>query len=204
MADGIRQEVRKLAWVSGVKVHILDHMFADEINDGIENGHDFAEIFSRYSNGEDLAALRQKFEMKAFQRRQESLLLDLKSQGFGDHQLAEFGLGTLRDFTFQSDEAQAQKPRYLELRCREGMSSKPGDPAFCTYDGEPLTAAGMERYLGQLRAVRINMEFNGTLCRRLQQTRYKECVKTGGEPTLVDFILERVPPRELEEAIRTG
>ena len=37
------------------------------------------------------------------------------------------------------------------------------------------------------------MEFGGALCRGLKQSRYKEDVSGGGQPTLVDFILDRVP-----------
>ena len=48
--------------------------------------------------------------------------------------------------------------------------------------------------MSALRAVRINMEFGGALCRGLKESRYKEVVKIDGDPTLVDFILDRVPP----------
>jgi hypothetical protein len=51
----------------------------------------------------------------------------------------------------------------------------------------------MATYLGDLKSVRINMEFNGALCRGLKSTRYKEAEFVDGEPTLVDFILDRVP-----------
>ena len=37
------------------------------------------------------------------------------------------------------------------------------------------------------------MEFNGALCRGLKDTRYKEMTVIDGEPTLVDFIIGRVP-----------
>ena len=47
-------------------------------------------------------------------------------------------------------------------------------------------------YLAELRSVRINMEFNGALCRGLAQARYQERAP-GQEPTLVDFMLGPVP-----------
>ena len=40
-----------------------------------------------------------------------------------------------------------------------------------------------------------DMEFNGALCRGLKTTRYKELDVIDGEPTLVDFMLDRVPQR---------
>jgi hypothetical protein len=48
-------------------------------------------------------------------------------------------------------------------------------------------------HIADLRSVRINMEFNGALCRGLKHTRYKEMDMVDGEPTLVDFIIGRVP-----------
>ena len=41
--------------------------------------------------------------------------------------------------------------------------------------------------MGLLRSVRINMEFSGSLCRGLKQSRYKEADLSGAVPVLVDF-----------------
>ena len=46
------------------------------------------------------------------------------------------------------------------------------------------------------------MEFNGALCRGLKQTRYKELDVVDGEPTLVDFILDRVPARDRADRLK--
>ena len=60
--------------------------------------------------------------------------------------------------------------------------------AFVAWEGAPLSAAGLPDYLGRLRAVRINMEFNGALCRGLKQARYREKPKDDDDLTIVDFI----------------
>ena len=77
-----------------------------------------------------------------------------------------------------------------------GLATEPEDLAFPTWDGQEIAAGDLAAHLTRLRSTRINMEFNGALCRGLARTRYKE-VEIGPEgPTLVDFIAGRVPPRE--------
>ena len=69
---------------------------------------------------------------------------------------------------FEGGEAATQWPRYRELLVRRGLARWPGDLAFRGPAGEALTGDGLKGYLGTLRQVRINMEFNGALCRGLQ------------------------------------
>lgn len=195
MADGIRREVRMLPWVRDVRVRLRDHMFADEVNAGVNGARCFSDVFRDYSDGEDLAQLRLKFEKKAFQRRQESLLLALRREGMGPRQIIAMSLGELLAHEFDSAEARAQRPRYRLLLLELGLAWGGEDLAFRTYDGLALTEDGFADYLAELRSVRINMEFNGALCRGLKQSRYKEVDRSGEEPELVDFIMGRVPPR---------
>ena len=61
--------------------------------------------------------------------------------------------------------------------------------------GDRIPEDTFEKYLQELRGVRINMEFNGAMCRGLLSTRYKEAKLDGEEPTLVDFIHGNVPAR---------
>ena len=85
-------------------------------------------------------------------------------------------------------EAAAQQPRYRELLLALGLAHAPADLAFRTLAGEALRAAGLAAHLQELRAVRINMEFNGALCRGLRHARYHEVRRKDGEPTLIDFL----------------
>ncbi|TIX71538.1 MAG: hypothetical protein E5V21_26550 [Mesorhizobium sp.] len=64
-----------------------------------------------------------------------------------------------------------------------------------TWEGQGIPVGALGAHLAELRGVRVNMEFNGALCRGLKQTRYKELDVVEGEPTLVDFIMNRVPAR---------
>jgi hypothetical protein len=93
------------------------------------------------------------------------------------------------------DEAIKQKPRYRDLLVSRKLAEGAEDSAFPTWNGQRLTAQMLPEHLGRLRSTRLNMEFNGSLCRNLATNRYKEVQIGPDGPTLVDFIAGRVPPR---------
>lgn len=204
MAEGIHREVSALPWVSRVVVRLHDHMFADQVNEGVNGGRRFRDIFRELSDGADLDELRAKFDEKAFQRRQEVVLLSLQARGLSPASIVAMTLGDLDRTVFQGEEDSAQAPRYRRLLVAKGLATEPGDLAFRTWQGAALSAEGLAAHLQQLRSVRVNMEFNGALCRGLKQARYKEHgepVTCDGEPTLVDFIRGRVPRRQADAAL---
>jgi metal-sulfur cluster biosynthetic enzyme len=200
MAEGIRNEVGRLPWVSRVSVRLEDHMCAEEMNAAVNDRRSFADAFALREDGGDLSEVKEKFERKAFQRRQEAVLIGLKRAGLAPREAAAMTLADLDATVFDDPEARRQAPRYLALLVERGLAGAAGDHAFPGLDGAPLTEAGYAERMGTLRAVRINMEFGGALCRGLKASRYcgdtqpAEAASPGG-PSLVDFILERVPPR---------
>lgn len=196
MAEGISREVGGLPGVTRVVVRLEDHMHAEEVMDAVNGGRGFQAVFASLCDGGDLSELRATFEEKAFQRRQESVLVRLRALGWSDASIAVMTLRQLDAVDFDGGEAAAQRPRYRELLVRRGLARWPGDLAFRNWEGEALPGDGLKDYVARLRQVRINMEFNGALCRGLQGTRYKEVQTVDGEPTLVDFMLGRVPARE--------
>ena len=196
MVDDIRIAVEGADWVSRVKPRLLDHMYEDEVNRAAGGGRSFKDVFDDLGADDTLDEVRKKFRLKAFQRRQEMVLRGLRRLGFDDRSIVEMDLGTLEALTIEDEDGARQKPRYVRILREFGHASKPQDLAFVTPDGDRLTAAAFEKYLQELRGVRINMEFNGAICRGLLSTRYKEAkLEEGQEPTLVDFIHDRVPPR---------
>lgn len=191
MAEGIRREVDALSWVDRVTVRLEDHMHAAEVNDAVNGGRSFSEAFAALCDGDDLDALRLKFEVKAFQRRQEAVLLRLRALGYSDAEIVAMTVRRLDALDLEGGEG--MRGRYREIAAAKRIGWWPGDLAFRTPEGEALSAEGLKDHLATLRQVRINMEFNGALCRGLQGTRYKEVARVDGEPTLVDFIVGRVP-----------
>ncbi|MDK1389439.1 iron-sulfur cluster assembly protein [Sinorhizobium sp. 8-89] len=196
MLDGIREALDALTWAPAYTIRLHDHMFAEEINRGIAAGKSFSLIFDELSGDHDVETLRITFRMKAFKRRQEAVLLGLRRQGLTDREILSMDLSSLDTARVGGEETEVQKVRYREAVMQRWPGRRGGDPAFVTWEGETIPSEALGAYLAGLRTLRINMEFNGALCRGLKTTRYKEMDVVDGEPTLVDFILDRVPPRE--------
>ncbi|WP_116599749.1 iron-sulfur cluster assembly protein [Primorskyibacter marinus] len=196
MAFGIRQEVMSLPWVVEATVQLNDHCFNDQVNAGVNSGRSYHDIFAENCEGADLDEVVMKFLAKAFDRRQETVLLGLQGLGLAPADIVSMTLGTLRQIPFRGEEELRQLPRYLELLASQGLAQNSGDLAFPTWGGDPLKPGNLSDHLARLRSTRINMEFNGALCRGLAKTRYKEVEIGPDGPTLVDFIAGHVPPRE--------
>lgn len=195
MIDDIRLAIEAVPWVSRVVPRLHDHMYADEINSGAKNGQSFKKTFDDEAVEGNLSDVRRKFRVKAFQRRQESVLRGLLAQGCNAENLVAMSQDALERLEIDNEEGSRQKPRYLQILHEFGFDKAPDNLAFVTPDGAALKVADFKAYLLDLRGVRINMEFNGAICRGLLSTRYKEANLADGEPTLVDFMLDQVPPR---------
>ncbi|MFT4183314.1 MAG: iron-sulfur cluster assembly protein [Rhizobium sp.] len=193
MLDDIRRALDSLSWSPAYRVSLHDHMFADEVNKGIAEGRSFADIFGSLADDTDLDAVRETFRMKAFKRRQEALILDLRAAGLSDKRIVGMRLADLDVLPAGDDETAKRRRRYREALLARQPDLLAHDSVIVDWDGRPVEADALTAYLIDLRSVRINMEFNGALCRGLKQTRYKEMEMIDGEPTLVDFIVGRVP-----------
>lgn len=196
MAFGIRAEVCALPWVQEVRVTLNDHCFGNEVNEGVNSGKPFEEVFAQYCDGANLAEVVDTFRAKAFDRRQEVMLLALQAQGMTEAEIVSLTLEAFDRITMHGEEEERQKPRYRDLLLDQGLAENPEDLAFPTWDGQAIEAQELATHLVRLKGTRINMEFNGALCRGLATTRYKEVEIGPDGPTLVDFIAGRVPPRE--------
>lgn len=188
MVEDVHKAVTALPGVRSVEVDLLDHLHGEEIAAAVREGRSFAEALGEAAGDADLIELRRTFEDKAFQRRQEAVLLDLRSQGFDDAGIASMCLSVFDRLRFVGAEARRRAPLYRALLVKRGLVRSGRDPVFVTLDGAPIPAAEMWAHLGRLRRVRINMEFSGALCRGLKQHRYKEAVREDGELTLIDFL----------------
>jgi metal-sulfur cluster biosynthetic enzyme len=193
MLDGIRKALDALSWSPASRVKLHDHMFAEEVNMGIAAGKGFGEIFGELAGDQDLESLREVFNIKAFKRRQEAVLLGLRHQGLTDSEIVGMDLTAFDIARLDQIDAAKQKLRYRQALLEHWPERRPADPVFVTWEGAQIAANALTAHLGDLRSVRINMEFNGALCRGLKHTRYKELDMVDGEPTLVDFIMDRVP-----------
>ena len=193
MAQAIKREIEVLPWVGRAVVTLQDHMAAEEMNGAINSGASFGSVFEDLHPGEDLAELSEKFEQKAFQRRQEVVIKALLAQGLAAEFLVDLRLTELQAILFDDPEDSRQKTRYLTLLLAKGLASDPFDRALPTYQGDAITGEGFKTYMALLRSVRINMEFSGSLCRGLKASRYKQADLSGDVPILVDFAPADMP-----------
>ncbi len=200
MAFGIRAEVLALPWVRDVTVKLKDHCFGDEVNAGVNSGRSFHEIFAENCDGAVLDEVVDKFAAKAFDRRQEVVLLAVRALVGSAERVVSMTLGALRKMKFSGEEELRQLPRYLDLLAERGLAVKDDDPAFPTWEGKAIQAEELEAHLQRLRSIRINMEFNGAMCRGLASTRYHEVEIGPDGPTLKDFMAGRVAPRPAHQA----
>ena len=185
MAEGIKRQVEVLPWVGQALVTLQDHMAAEEMNAAINAGASFGSVFADLHPDEDLAALREKFDIKAFQRRQEVVIKALIGMGFLPAEIVLMPLGLLDAITLDDPENARQKTRYLAILSEKLLAPTAADLAFPTYQGAPI--GDYPLYMGLLRSVRINMEFSGSLCRGLKQSRYQQADLSGAVPVLVDY-----------------
>ncbi len=197
MAEGIKREVESLPWVSQAIVTLHDHMAADAMNAVINTGGAFSDVFSELMPGENLDALREKFDHKAFQRRQEVVIKALLAQGYPWSDIVSLTLADLTLVRFADAEDDRQRGRYAALLTSKKLARFALDLAFPTYQGTPI-GPDFQTYMGLLRSVRINMEFSGSLCRGLKRSRYLEADLSGDLPILVDF----TPPLTPDHACR--
>ena len=143
----------------------------------INSGASFGSVFADLPPDEDLDTLREKFDVKAFQRRQEVVIKALIANGFLPAEIVTMPRVPVESTNFANAAMTCQKARYL--------APNPDDRAFPTYQGAPIGDYAI--YMGLLRSVRINMEFSGSLCRGLKRSRYQEADLSGDIPVLVDF-----------------
>jgi metal-sulfur cluster biosynthetic enzyme len=174
MADDMRRAVLSLPWVRKVRPRLQDHMVADEINRGVSEGKSFSEALKDFAGGGSLDEVREKFRRKAFERRQEVMILALRGVGYEDPAICRMTLGNYDAVEFGAEEVAHQKPRYRELLVERGLARLSDDRAFVTYEGQPINRHELPSYLQRLRGVRINMEFNSSLCKGLLAARYRE------------------------------
>lgn len=169
MASDMREVLRTLPWVKDTHIVLGEHMYADKINSGIAGGLSFEDTFGDEADG-NLDEVRQTFLVKAFQRRQEALILHLMATGATAGGICAMSIADL-PADRGSEEGRKLVARYLDRRAVVGPYGGQSQ-AFVTAEGQSLTPDVLAGYLTGLRRVRANAEFNGALCRGLLAVRF--------------------------------
>lgn len=186
MADDMRREAAALPWVREVAVELGEHMYAETINRGMQDGLSFQDSFGGEAN-DDLDEVRRTFAAKAFQRRQMALLDHLLAAGHDAPFLLSLTVSALRALPADAEGRQLIG-RYLDKRDVPGPAG-PDAPAFVDKSGRAVRPECFSIHRRALRSVAVNVEFNGALCRGLLAARFNEGPHAPeGEPTLLDFV----------------
>jgi metal-sulfur cluster biosynthetic enzyme len=186
MADDMRRAVQSLPWVTLVRVQLHDHMYAEAINQGVTDGAGFQASFGGAAEG-GLEGLRRTFQLKAFQRRQATLLEHLLDAGHTAGGLVGLDVVALRRLVPDA-EGRRLIERYLE---RRGLAGG-GALAFVDTDGRAIAAEELPAHLRGLRRVGVNAEFNGALCRGLLAVR-----DATAAPQPIHFVRRALPAATL-------
>ncbi len=173
MARDMREAIEALDWVERADIELRDHCNAEEINRGIAGGLSFAETFPGQTAAE-LDDLRATFRRKAYQGRQEKLLRRLMAEDYTSGQLCKLSMRCLAALDIAGSDFAKLRGRYVEIRGEFGGPAGEENTAFTTPEGEALDPENLTQYLGALRRVRMNAQFNANMCKSLLDTRYGE------------------------------
>jgi metal-sulfur cluster biosynthetic enzyme len=169
MASDMRDAVAELPWTRKITVELLDHFSAALINRSIELNKNFREAFPGETD-DDLDELRKTFLGKAFERRQELLIVHLLAHQYSAEIITRISLAELLGFTLEG-EGIGLRNLYLFARRKVLPNLGPDTPAFTTVEGAPLETGRFSAYLRKVRGARMNAEFNGAICRGLLAAR---------------------------------
>jgi hypothetical protein len=170
MASDMREAIAHLPWSSEIRIQLLDHFTSAEVSSGASSGRSFQQSFPAEAE-EELEGIRLLFRRKSFQKRQEKLLRYLLDRGHTSDDLSEMTMATLERCCLEP-EGRAVHRGYLQVRTALGFDERPSTRAFHDVDGRNVNASQFVEYLMQLRRVRLNTEFNATICRGLLEVRY--------------------------------
>lgn len=163
MTADAKEQVSLLDGVDQVRVTLLDHMAAGEINQGVAAGRTFDETFPGLADGGELGELRAQFQRKAFVVRQERIASHLRYLGVTIEQLGTMTYGELAEVPGAD--------RYRELRTALGLPTEPEAPLLLDPDGRMVPSSEVEQLLTESRLTRVSVEGNADFCQGMLATR---------------------------------
>jgi metal-sulfur cluster biosynthetic enzyme len=187
MGHDMKEAAAELAWADTVRVELLDHFYADEINRGLADDASFTQTCNGEAAG-DLTVLRATFRHKAFMARQERVLQHLLKHDVSAAELVAMRVAGLAALDLSADaRGDHVRERYLALRRETTLGDFSGagyrgdehEWAFVTATGRPLAASELIDHLRRLRSIRLNSEFNAGICSGVLAARKQ----SGGRPT---------------------
>jgi len=181
MAADARDAASALDGVGEVRIELRDHMHAEEVTRGVNEGLSFETAFDT-ADGE-VASTRETLDRKARLARQYDATEALDDAGLDDRQIARLRRG---DVTFEDERATVDldglyveldaRPleRYLEKARAVDLVSDDDDRLFADRDEDALTPADVPRARRASRLAKTNMGGQGGVCASLHASRNPE------------------------------
>ena len=149
--------------VEAVDIALEDHFAADEINVGVAARAGFVASFDGLAEGE-LGELRRTFLRKAALAAQDRVVRPLVAAGLRPIELAAL---TMADLPPSAD-----RDRLRTRREELGLPAGDDDPVLLQVDGAAVSDGDVPIHLRRARTVRVSMDANSDVCRRLLAERY--------------------------------
>jgi metal-sulfur cluster biosynthetic enzyme len=190
MATDAREEVEALPGVATARVRLRDHMHAAEINHGVNERLDFADVFPDADGG--VREVRATLDDKARLTRQHDAVDALLDAGLTPDQIVALDRG---DIAFEEggdertdDRAErahvyvrgrtvgvsvpaAPLRSYLRKARATGHVAGPDDRLFYTPEGEPIPVDRFDLIRKRTRLAQVNMGGQGSVCEALNDAR---------------------------------
>ena len=171
MASDMHDAIARLPWTGKIGIQLMAHFTSTQVSAGASSGRSFQESFPSEAE-EDLEGVRLIFRRKSFQKRQEMLLRHLLAKGESIPDLVGMSLLALKRLPLDNAGG-VLRERYLQARALLGHESALSRGlVFHDVEGDTLHVEEFADYLLGLRRVRLNTEFNATICRGLLEVRY--------------------------------
>lgn len=182
MAADIRDEIDTFPGIEDVAVRLVDHMHADEINRGVNEGLAFEAVFDDADGG--IEEVRATLDHKARMARQYRAITALLDAGIEIEQLATLTRSDIspdeeRDTaTVYLDNHAFAVPvpfepiaEYLTKATDVGIATSPEDRLFATPDGDPIAPEDFEIVYRRARLANTNMSGQSGVCGELHAAR---------------------------------
>lgn len=186
MAEDARNAVSSLGSISNVTIELLDHMHAEEINYGVNEGVPFDSVFEDADG--TIEDIRRKFERKARIARQYTAIDTLRTAGLTNQQIVDF-----RQSDVESEMSDGRLMirleglyicvdadpllKYLAKAEAVGIGTHRDERLFRTADGDPIEARDLDEVQAFSRLTRANMGGQESICSSLHQARNPDLVE---------------------------
>lgn len=165
MVADVREALVGLAGVEHAEVLLDDHFASEEINEGVNQQHGFAESFPGLADGE-LGDLRLLFKRKALMSRQYRVSRLLRAAGHDPAEMATLALGQVPP----CDDLDDYRLSLTDL----GIATDDDAPFLVNGAGQPIPEHDAEEHLARARGVAFSTQLNAEFCSGVLATRYPD------------------------------